>query len=328
MVEVVYEGHTYTLEKGETLLDGLLAQGVSVPHGCRTGSCQSCLMRCSDGDIPKAAQENLKDSQILNRQLLACQCIPEGPMHLNLPASESSRFKATVEHLRRLNPRIMEVSLKVDVDYDYRAGQFLHLYRPDGMGRCYSLASVPSLDFDLVLHVQSYPGGALSQWIHQELSVGDKVTLSDASGDCIYIPGTPDQPLLLIGTGSGLAPLYGILRDALDQGHEGPIHLYHGSRTEEGLYLEDELHVLMNLHPQFKYQPCISGPTTDPRPPLLSGRAADLALAAHTDLRGWRVYLCGHPDMVQSTQFQVFLAGASPKEIHVDAFDSQAPKTP
>ena len=324
MIEVVYEDLVLTLDEGQNLLDGLLQRGVAVPHGCRTGSCQSCLLKCSSGDIPKGAQQGLKDSQILNHLLLACQCFPEGPMQISLPASEQQKHRATVTHLKRLNSKIMEVGLEVKPPLVYRAGQFIHLYRPDGTGRCYSLASVPSLDSDLILHVQAYPNGALSQWIHQVLSVGDLVSLSDAAGDCLYIPGSPDQPLLLIGTGSGLAPLYGILRDALEQGHQGPIHLYHGSRTEEGLYLEDELHVLMALHPQFKYQPCVSGHQADLRPPLLQGRASELALTTHTDLRGWRVYLCGHPGMVQTTQFQVFLAGASPKEIHVDAFDSQA----
>jgi ferredoxin-NADP reductase/ferredoxin len=327
MIQVVYEGLVLTLEEGENLLDGLLERGFSVPHGCRTGSCQSCLLKCTAGDIPKDAQKGLKDSQILNHQLLACQCFPEGPMQLSLPASDQQKHQAKVTHLRRLNPRIMEVGLDVEPPLDYRAGQFIHLYRPDGTGRCYSLASVPTLDSALLLHVQAYPNGALSQWIHQELAVGDEVSISDAAGDCLYIPGNPDQPLLLIGTGSGLAPLYGILRDALEQGHEGPIHLFHGSRSEGGLYLEDELNVLMALHPQFHYQACVSGTPVDLRPPLLHGRAADLALATHTDLRGWRVYLCGHPEMVQNTQFQVFLAGAAPKEIHVDAFDSQAPKS-
>ena len=130
--------------------------------------------------------------------------------------------------------------------------------------------------------------------------------------------------MLLIGTGSGLAPLSGILRDALHQGHAGPIHLYHGARNLNGLYLTDEFHSLSEQHHQFVYHPCVSDPETIPPAGIEKGRASDLALKNHPELKGWRVYLCGNPEMVRSTQMQAYLAGASLDAIHIDPFDSQS----
>ena len=71
-------------------------------------------------------------------------------------------------------------------------------------------------------------------------------------GNCFYIPDNPEQNLLLIGTGCGLAPLYGIIRDALAQGHRGAIKLYHGSKTVESLYMSKELKVLDITPSQFR----------------------------------------------------------------------------
>ena len=55
----------------------------------------------------------------------------------------------------------------------------------------------------------------MGMWVHHALKFEDSVYISDANGNCFYIATSPDQSLLLIGTGSGLAPLYEIIRDAL-----------------------------------------------------------------------------------------------------------------
>ena len=50
------------------------------------------------------------------------------------------------------------------------------------------------------------------------------------------------------------------------------------------------------------------------------GRANEVALKKVSDLKGWRVYLCGHPDMVNDTKKQAFLKGASMQDIFSDPF--------
>lgn len=324
MVKVVFEGFSYDIPEENSLLDGLLDSGAEVPHGCRTGTCQSCLLKCTEGEIPAAAQKGLRESQKLNRFVLACQCPPHEGMTFTLPLSDSAPIRAQVQSLHRMNAEIMEVRLKPSSDFTYRAGQFIRLYNPSGVFRAYSLASVQGLDPEISLHVREYPGGQLSSWIHHEMSPGDEVTISEAMGECFYLPGKTDQPLLMIGTGSGLAPLYGILRDALSNGHEGAIHLFHGARTTEGLYLTDELNRLAAETPHFHYQPSVSNPEDGVSMPILTGRATDIAFGTHPDLKGWRVYLCGNPEMVRTGQMKAFLAGASLDEIQADPFDNQA----
>ncbi|MCX7187625.1 MAG: oxygenase, partial [Proteobacteria bacterium] len=89
-------------------------------------------------------------------------------------------------------------------------------------------------------------------------------------------------------------------------------------RHRGGLYLEAELAQLMGRHKNFNYVPCTSG--DEPAAGYLPGRALDMALARHQDLGGWRVYLCGNPDMVNSAKRKTFFAGASLKDIHADPF--------
>jgi ferredoxin-NADP reductase/ferredoxin len=321
MPVVCHEGQSVELAEGQSVLDALLAQGVPVPYACRAGICQSCLMRAVEGQPPASSQQGLKETLRLQNYFLACVCHPTENLRVALPSAQELNVPATVTGLRRLNAEIIELTLMAHAPLDYRAGQFIAVINKDtGQGRSYSLASVPGEEESLHLHVRRLPGGRISGWIHEELRAGQTIEIRGPAGDCFYVPGRPEQPLLLIGTGSGLAPLYGILRDALARGHWGPIRLFHGSRNAGGIYLRNELRELARRHPRFDYVPCLSGP--DISPGYASGRAHDAALAEVPDLKGWRVFLCGHPDMVQQAQMRAYLAGASLQEIHADAFQS------
>lgn len=130
--------------------------------------------------------------------------------------------------------------LVVDPSFAYEPGQFLTLLRGDGLARSYSIASQPD-DEHLELHVRLVPGGAMSGWLASPEALGAALQVRGPSGSCFYVKGRPEQPLLLAGTGTGLAPLWAIARAALAAGHTGPIRLFHGARSAAGLYFIDEL---------------------------------------------------------------------------------------
>jgi len=318
MVAIRHEQHRFELAPEQSVLDGLLGNGVAVPHACRTGVCQTCLMRAVEGAPPSAAQKDLRPALILRNYFLACVCHPTEDLTVALPSADANTLPATVRALRPLNDEIMQIALEVHGPWDYRPGQFLNLFKDSVVARSYSIASVPGDDSHIHLHVRRLPEGRMSGWIHGQLTVGATLSVRGPAGDCFYIPGNPEQPLLLIGTGSGLAPLYGIIRDALRQGHAGSIRLFHGSRDPRGLYLTGELRDLAAAYPQFDYVPCVSGAAAPAG--HAAGRAHDVALTEQADLKGWRVFLCGHPEMVQQAQMRAYLAGANLADIHADAF--------
>jgi ferredoxin-NADP reductase/ferredoxin len=319
MPQVTYAHRSFGLAENQSVLDVLEQQGVPVPYSCRAGVCQTCLMRAVRGMPPEAAQAGLKDSLKLQNHFLACVCHPTEDLEVTLPDDAQAAIPATVVGLERLSDDILHVALQCHGPIEYRPGQYINLMRDPQLGRSYSIASVPGEDELLHLHVRRLPRGRVSGWIHEELRAGQTVQVRGPAGDCFYVPGRPEQPLLLIGTGSGLAPLYGIVRDALLRGHVGPIRLFHGSRDRHGLYLTGELRELTRRYSQFDYVPCISG---EDRPHgHAAGRAHAVALQALPGLDGWRVFLCGHPEMVKDARKQAFLAGASMQEIHADAFN-------
>ena len=319
MSTLTYINTTYTCTANETVLDVLHAHDVAVPSSCRSGQCQTCLMQATSGTPPAEAQKGLKDTLKAQNYFLACCCKPNEDLEVTLPNSTTARIKATVSNIEKLCNDIVSVSLHCESPLDYKAGQFINVFKGNTLARSYSLASVPTQDSHLTLHVRKVPDGRMSSWIHHELRNGDSVEISLPVGDCFYTDGKPEQEMLLIGTGSGLAPLYGIARDAIAQGHTGAIKLYHGSANLDGLYLMDELRQLAESHSNFSYMPCVSDEPVEMEN-IAQGHVLDVALAEHAKLTGYRVFLCGNPNMVKAARKKTFLTGAAMKDIYSDAF--------
>ena len=323
MPTIAFEGQEYQSEPDESILDCLSRHGVSVKYSCRSGVCQTCIMVAQEGKPSEKSQLGLKDVLKARNYFLACVCVPQSDIGVGRPDSNLIEIETTVKSVYLLNPEVVRVRLCRPDNYQYYPGQYLTLFNSDGIGRCYSIASIPAEEDFLELHIRLVPGGQVSSWAHK-LKTGDTVRITEPNGDCFYVANKKDQPMLLIGTGTGLAPLYGIAREALRQGHSGAIHLYHGSRTLDGhttsfgLYLFDELKALAQSRNQFYYHPSISsGHVPDG---MRRGRANDLALIDHKDLTGWRVYICGREDMVKATKQKAFLAGSSLQDIYADPF--------
>jgi NAD(P)H-flavin reductase/ferredoxin len=316
MTKVTLEGSTFELGPGETVLNGLLRNGVHVTSSCRVGACQTCLMRATQGAVPAASQYGLKDTMKARGYFLACVCRPEEDLELK-GAGADIQVPASIVGLDKLSPTVVRLRLKTERAFDYRPGQYAVILRNDGLARSYSLASLPSEDA-LEMHVRKVPQGRMSSWLFDEAKVGDAVVLQGPSGECFYVAGQPEQPLLLAGTGTGLAPLYGVLRDALLQGHTGPIWLFHGAIEPSGLYLVSELRAIAEAHANVRYIPCV-----------LRGEEAGEVRVGPLDqvlfkdlpkLKGFRSFVCGDPALVTALKKKIFLAGAPLREIYADAF--------
>lgn len=315
---IKFEQQTYIPLENESILDCLLRHGVEAPYSCRNGICQTCLMRATKGIPPVSSQKGLKQAQISQNFFLACSCVPQKEIEVVFPDTQSNRYETSVIDKTLLANSVLRLRLNRPVNFDYFAGQFLTIFKSKSVGRSYSLASVPEVDNYLEFHIQVIPNGQVSQWLANDISVGDTISISEALGNCIYIGAAKSHPLLLIATGTGIAPLIGIVKQALFSNHQHPIKIYHGSRTNIGLYLDDELKTLESRHDNITYFPCVT--REKPERGARQGRASELAIEDSTDLKDHTVYLCGNPDMVNDTKRKIFLAGASLQNIHADPF--------
>ena len=328
------------------MLEALERQGRNIPVSCRAGSCHSCLLQALDGSPGPDSQLGLRDTMRAAGYFLACRCRPDGDLTIGYPGGDVST-PARISSVNRLGHRTLDVRLTPERRFDYRPGQFVTLLRDDLLARSYSLASLPS-DGELRLHVRHHPGGAMSGWLAERATPGERVTIQGPYGNCFYLPGRPEQPMLLAGTGTGLAPLYGILRDALSHGHTGPIRLVHGALDSRGLYLVDELSALAGDVSGVEYHRCVLRATPDAtdmvgtaapvNTPCTAGtvdRAAGIHVGDLVEVvarlvprpAGYRVFLCGDPEVTHGLRRALFVNGASNRDIYLDAFTPSSQTT-
>ncbi|RMH19170.1 MAG: oxygenase [Gammaproteobacteria bacterium] len=321
MNTLTYEGQEYTCRAEETVLECLTRHGVALPSSCHAGICQTCLMRSYKGKPPEMAQKGLKATLQAQDYFLACICRPQEDMEIGLLPQEQAWKSVEVLEQEAVAADIYRLRLSLPDDFSYEPGQYINVKSPAEAIRSYSLASIKPEDY-LELHVKHIPGGKVSTWLCVTLKGGDEISINGPIGSCFYLPPSrpsSPKPILLAGTGTGLAPLYGILRTALQEGHDAPVHLFHGSLAPEGLYLVDELMQLAQEYNQFSYTPCV---LKDGQLDLHQvGAIQDLIKASYPSLSGWQIYLCGDPELIKILRMQCFLSGAGMEDIFSDPFE-------
>ncbi|QGM48196.1 2Fe-2S iron-sulfur cluster-binding protein [Methylocystis heyeri] len=311
---LTYEDRPVDIAPGETVLEALLRAGIDAPSSCRTGNCQTCMHRVVAGTPPEDSQSGLTEAQKAIGLFLPCICKPKAPLTIVSRDDAGASIDAVVHSIERVSHDI--VRLRVEAEkFEYRPGQFLELIAGADLKRHYSLASHPEDDPYLEMHIRLHENGRMSRRLTEALEPGHRLHVAGPSGTCFYEGVDAEQPLVLIGAGTGLAPLYGVLRDALKRGHRGPIRLYHGARDSRGLYLRDELEVLAAARDNLVYRPC----ALDLNAPL-GGDVAALALDAETEFEHSAFFLCGGVNLVNRLKHELFMRGASLRSIRFDAF--------
>lgn len=314
MRDIVFENNRINPDDGETVLDALTRHGHAIPSGCRSGVCQACLMELESGVVPGKARTALSDAQVALNYFLSCQCVPQQPIAVRRIAAANLRQEATVAEKFNLSDQV--VCLRLKADLAYLPGQYVTLWKDENVGRSYSLASLPDEEDFLEFHIKVIEGGQFSAWAKRELNPGDSLQLQGPMGQCIFTA-KPDQPLLLCGIGTGLAPIYGILRQALAQGHNSPIHLVLGALDPRGFYLIDALQELAEQHANLTLH-CVV--LNEAAAWMQQGDIFSYCKQAFAELGNWRVFLCGDDGFVLKMRKQCFLAGAAMTDISADSF--------
>lgn len=308
MPELHVADKRWSVADGSNLLDALNQAGVSVPYSCRAGSCHACLVRCVQGEPIDLKPQALTLAQREQGWRLACQCQVSEDLQIETFDPKRDGMPADVVALDWLSPTVLRLRLEPRRPLRYRAGQHLVLWTPDGIARPYSLASLPEEDRFLEFHVDCAHPGAFADAARQ-FKVGDLLRLGELRGGALrYDDDWQDQPLWLLGAGTGLGPLYGVLREALRQDHQGPIRLIHVVRDDSEFYLRAELQALALEHSNLTLE-CV-----------LRSQLADYLPQMRVVARQTHALVCGHPDTVEAFAKRLFLAGLSRNQLLADAF--------
>jgi NAD(P)H-flavin reductase/ferredoxin len=296
----------WSVAAGSNLLDALNQAGVAVPYSCRAGSCHACLVRCQ-GDLLDNQPDALSPAQRQDGWRLACQCQVTGDLRVEAFDPLRDGLPATVLSVDWLTSTVLRLRLQPERGLRYRAGQHLVLWA-GSTARPYSLASLPQEDPFLEFHIDCRLPGEFVD-VARQFKAGDSLRLGELRGGALqYDPDWQSRPLWLLGSGTGLGPLWGVLREALRQDHQGVIRVIHLAHDAGGHYLAEPLAQLAAAHPNVTVELWTAAGSTD--------ALAQLRLVSRQTL----ALLCGHPASVEAFSKRLFLAGLPRNQLLADVF--------
>ncbi len=222
---------------------------------------------------------------------------------------------ATTPSIRRVWLRPLGAALA------FRPGQYVQLGDAGGLlpPRSYSVANAPRLDGLLSLLVARVAEGAISNWVHDGLAVGDEVAVSGPFGTFVDDPHAT-APALYLAAGAGLAPVQALLEAALAARRRSSLALLFSARTEADVIDAGPLAAWAQRVPRFRYRRTLtqeSGPPPLGRvPDVLPGLLSDLGVAP----AGADVFVAGAPGFVHACGAAVRALGARPAAVRTEAF--------
>jgi CDP-4-dehydro-6-deoxyglucose reductase/ferredoxin-NAD(P)+ reductase (naphthalene dioxygenase ferredoxin-specific) len=328
-MQITLEGHDepVPVEAGDTILASLLRAGVAFPFSCQAGNCGTCKCELVSGDILELehSEHALASEERAKGIILACRTqVWDDTVVRRIDAEElvlhpSRVMRCRVLELEALTHDIKGVRLAVEAGgpITFSAGQYAQVEFAPGLSRHYSMANTPA-EPELVFHIRHLPDGRTSEYVANQLKVGDKVKVSGPLG-VSYLRDNHRGPVILVAGGSGLAPIQSILCTLLERGYESPVYLYFGTRSERDLYHEGLLRDLADQHPNFRYHAVLSEQIgVKGRRYGLVHEAIDLPIP-----QGAMAYLAGPPVMVEAATAVLAANGLTPRQIHADAFYNQ-----
>jgi CDP-4-dehydro-6-deoxyglucose reductase, E3 len=333
-VTVQPSGRTFEVAADETILKAAIRQGVGLPYGCRDGACGSCKSRLVQGEVELGSNYQEKALNAKEREqgwILTCQAHPQTNVVLEargvVGADEFPvrKMPGRVMKIERPAPDVAVIQLQLPSNdpLRYRAGQYIDFILKDGSRRSYSMANAPHRLAEngcIELHLRHMPGGVFTDHVFGVMKERDLLRLEGPFGS-FYLREDGDQPIILLASGTGFAPIKAILEYLQLKNSKRPVVLYWGARSQADLYLHDWVVQLQTQMPHLKYVPVLSEAQPEDNWSGRTGWVHKAVIADFADLSKHQVYACGAPVMVDAAR-EEFVAqkGLSEDAFFADAF--------
>jgi CDP-4-dehydro-6-deoxyglucose reductase len=332
-VKIESTGHTFTVEPEESVLDAALRQGIILPYGCRNGACGSCMGELASGQVayPAGQPAALSEADAAARKALFCQARPAGDLTIRVREVDAASdieiktLPCRVEKLEHLAHDVIRIYLKVPSSerLQFLAGQYIDVLIKGHEPRAFSIANAPHDDEFIELHIRYVEGGLFTDQVFHHMREKALLRIKGPLGT-FYLREDSDRPAILIGGGTGFAPLKGILEHAFETGIKRPLHLFWGVRARRDLYLDELPSAWSKIHPDFSYTPVLSEPQPDDDWSGETGFVTESVINHYPDLSGYDIYMSGPPVMVKAGHSLFMQHGLDETRFFSDAFEYAA----
>ena len=165
-------------------------------------------------------------------------------------------MKLVVKDIKRETKEAVSISFKngnLFKKIKYKPGQFMSIYVPvNGKTekRMYSFSSNPYTDKDLKITVKEVFNGLVSSYLCNNVKVGDSFDIEDPQGSFFVEPQNKvAQQYVLFAGGSGITPIFSIIKSVLTHEPESKIVLIYANKNQDSIIFHEEIKQIAQEYP-------------------------------------------------------------------------------
>ena len=321
-------GHQFSADENETVLEAALKQSITLPYSCRDGVCGACKGKVVEGtvDYGKYQASTLNAAEKAAGMALFCCAKPKSDLVIECREVSTLNdipvklLPTRVHKLVKLADDVMVIYLKLPASerLQFLAGQYIDILQKTGKPRSFSLANAPHNDEFLELHIRNIVGGSFTHHVFTEMKERDILRIKGPLGT-FFLREDSDKPIIFVASGTGFAPIKGIIEHALYIGIKRPMHFYWGARKLADLYMLDKAKKWESLG--IKFTPVLSDALPEDNWKGRTGFVHKAVMEDYADLSGHQVYACGAPVVVEAAHTDYTTQRKLPnEEFFSDAF--------
>lgn len=329
-IRVPASGHEFTAEENETILEAAIRQSVGLPYGCRNGACGKCAGEVISGKTSydtEALRATAKQEFEAGKTLF-CQACAVSDLEIKVREIvksadiEIKTLPCRVDKMALLTHDVMLLKLKLPETerLQFMAGQYLEILLKDGKRRAFSIANAPHDDDFIELHIRHVPDGHFGDFVFDGLKEKALLRIEGPLGS-YFLREDNDRPIILMGGGTGFAPLKGMLEHAFHINMDRQIHLFCGARSKRDLYMDDMVQQWLKQHKNLKYTAVLSEPAEEDKWQGETGFVHESVVRHYPELSCYDVYLSGPPPMVKAGMDLFYEKGLPETQIFSDSFE-------
>jgi len=242
-------------------------------------------------------------------------------------------YSLRVEEIRQESLDSISVIFESNEHFkEYLAGQFLTLkseINGESIRRAYSLCSSPVANEPVAVTIKHVPGGKMSEWISSNLKPGSRMEVMPPVGNFVFRPHAQKKRwFMLFAAGSGITPVFSMIKTILLSEPQSYVSLLFGNRTEEDIIYRKTLQELSDKYPsRFKVIHTLTQPSGSWFGE--TGRI-DEELIMHTlsllkpvsPFEETQVFMCGPHGMMDIAAKVALEQGVKKENIHRESFTS------
>ena len=249
-----------------------------------------------------------------NQTILSSTSFKNIPLKQNTMAS-LSEFTAVLKEKRYLTPEVMLLSFQVPDTFTFQAGQYVMIKierEATWRLKSYSILNPPVEKGKLDLCVSIIPGGFASE-AFKVMESGQEYTFRGPLGRFEFDTQTTNPEHWFICTGTGITPLYSMIKEYLQQYPQQKFVLLFGEKTTSEFLFYDEFRQLEQQHSNFRYHPLVSRESW-------AGKQGRVQEHLPADVQDKTFYICGLKEMVLETKELLEQQGVRKENIKVERY--------